>query len=79
LRIKRKSPESFLCYGHKQIWVNQTQGAWTQQTFTLSTGTNPTGAGNPLRLGFINVGTRGAEYWYGQVVIDSITFTDISQ
>jgi alpha-galactosidase len=58
--------------------LNQGQGTWTQQTFQLSTGTNPSGAGNPLRLGFMNTGTRGAEHWYGQVVIDSVTLTDIS-
>jgi alpha-galactosidase len=58
--------------------LNLAQGAWTQQTFTLSTGTNPTGLGNALRLGFENIGTRGTEQWHGQIVIDSVTFTDVT-
>jgi hypothetical protein len=54
------------------------QGAWTQQTFTLTTGASPTGLGNALRLGFANTGTRGAYPWYGQIVIDNVTFTDVT-
>lgn len=52
------------------------QGAWSQQTFTLSTGTSPSGAGNPLRLGFMNVGTRGSQHWYAQVVLDSVNLDE---
>jgi alpha-galactosidase len=65
-------------YGITYDLTSLSQGAWTQQTFTLSTGTTPAGLGNPLRLGFMNTGTRGAYPWYGQIVIDSVTFTDVT-
>ncbi len=57
--------------------ISLSQGSWTQQTFILSTGSSPTGLGNQLRLGFINEGDRGAEYWYGQVVLDDVTFNEL--
>ncbi len=54
----------------------QSQGEWVSKEFELTTGTAPGGTGNPLRLGMKNTGTRGGEFWYGQVVIDDIDFSE---
>lgn len=54
----------------------QAQNTWTYQIFTLTTGASPSGLGHPLRLGFENIGTRAAEHWYAQVVLDSITLSE---
>jgi len=55
------------------------QGQWIQKTFVLNTGSNPPGVGNTLRLGFMNIGTRGSYPWYGQAVLDNITITPLEE
>ena len=60
-----------------EIFRNLEQGEWTQLTFTLSTGSSPSGVGDAMRLGFENTGTRNTYHWYAQVVIDSVTFTEL--
>lgn len=55
---------------------NLSPNSWTRQTFSFSTGPSPSGTGHPLRLVFKNIGTRAAEHWHAQVVLDSITITE---
>ena len=49
------------------------QGQWVQLNMTFNTGSSPTGVGNQLRLGFMNTGISGSEFWYSQIVLDNIS------
>ncbi|HOL88437.1 MAG TPA: hypothetical protein PK965_04345 [Anaerohalosphaeraceae bacterium] len=53
--------------------ASQAKNTWTRQTLLLSTGNAPPGLGHPLRLVLKNIGTRAAEHWHAQIVLDDIT------